>query len=340
MARKFILHIGPAKTGTSSLQEVLFASRDRLLAEGFDYPEFGRHPQMQKIAGHHGIPARLRNGGEVPQDVLEGLAALPDDCTVILSSENFAHVEAGGVKALAAALGDAEIEVVFYARRWDQLLPSIWQELVKHGHSLAYLEFLNRQVSAPRASPYLNYMIPLDRWSGILGVRRMRIFSYDAIRAAGGDIVGHFCDRVLGLTLERDEIRQENMRQSASRTETLRVLNRMVLGDDTPGPRVRYALTRHQDAVEADLGALETIHRGYEARAMPCAPMVFDHVERPFLKKYGGQLDNPTEEGRLFEHKPFEPAPFIRPDYLFETAAPSLYRRILQKIGERAANAA
>ena len=32
MKRKFIIHIGPAKTGTSSLQEVLFEHRDTLLA--------------------------------------------------------------------------------------------------------------------------------------------------------------------------------------------------------------------------------------------------------------------------------------------------------------------
>ena len=340
MARKFIIHIGPAKTGTSSLQEVLFACRDQLLAAGMDYPGFGRHPQMQKIPGHHGIPARLRGHGEMPEEVLEHLAALPRDRTFILSSEDFSYVETAGIRVLAEALEGAEIEVVYYARRWDQLLPSIWQELVKHGQSRPYLEFLNRQTSAPRASFYLNYAVPLDRWSEVLGRERIRVFSYDNIRAGGGDIVGHFCETVLGRALRRDETRQDNRRQSASLTETLRMLNRLALGSGPPVPRVRFALTRARAEIEDELAALEAIHAGHVGEALPCAPMVFREVERTFLKTYAGQLENPAAEGRLFEERPFEPAPFVRPDYLFETGALKIYRDILQKIGERAADAA
>ncbi|MFV0515704.1 MAG: hypothetical protein ACK5MY_18985 [Jhaorihella sp.] len=340
MARKFIIHIGPAKTGTSSLQEVLFASRERLLAAGFDYPGFGRHPQMQKIPGHHGIPARLRGHGEMPEGVLEHLAALPRERTFILSSEDFSYVDTAGIRALAEALGGDGIEVVYYARRWDQLLPSIWQELIKHGQSLPYLEFLNRQTAAPRASFYLNYAVPLDRWSQVLGPGRVRVFSYDNIREAGGDIVGHFCEHVLGLSLERDGIRQDNRRQSASLTETLRMLNRLALGRGHPVPRVRFALTRARAEVEDELAALEAIHAGHIGEAQPCAPMVFREVERTFLKSYAGRLENPTPEGRLFAERPFESAPFVRPDYLFETPALGIYRDILQKIGERAADAA
>ena len=186
MAHKFIIHIGPAKTGTSSLQEALFDHREMLLEHGVNYPNFGRHRTMRLLPGHHGIPRLLREEDRLPLDVVEALTDHAIDQTIIFSSEEFSWLNAAQIRQFSELLGETPVEVIYYARRWDHLVPSIWQELIKHGFSRPYLEYLNTQVTAPRVSHHLNYMIPLDAWHDVFGDTALRIFSYDNIREAGG----------------------------------------------------------------------------------------------------------------------------------------------------------
>lgn len=321
MTRRIILHIGPAKTGTSSLQEALFAARADLQAQGFEYPAFGRHRFMPKLPGHHGIPATVRRLGELPPDLLPGLAATDPEKTVILSSEDFALMDETAVARFIELLGPARIELVYYARRWDSLLPSTWQELVKHGHSWPYLEFLNGQVSAPRASHYLNYAVPLDRWAKAVGIENLRIFSYDNVLAGGDDIVSHFASRVLGVPLEAGAVRRENPRWSTERVEILRVLNRLAFGRSQADASIRTRLVNAPAPVTEEVAALEKLLRPHVTEVRPCAPLVWQHIERPFLATYGRQVENLTEAGHLFTETLFDTAEYVHSNYLLETDA-------------------
>lgn len=333
MKRKFIIHIGPAKTGTSSLQEVLFEHRNTLLANGYDYPGFGRHAEMLLLPGHHGIPARLQQFREVPPGVIENLAALPDNRTVIFSSENLAHISAEGVRILVEALDPEDLEIVYYARRWDHLLPSVWQELVKHGNSRTYLEFLNHQVSAPMASIYLNYLNCLEPWAKVLGPRRLRIFSYDMMTAAGDDIVTHFCREVLGLKLDVSEERRENRRQTPEYTETLRLLNKMAFAGRTPSPAVRFALTRKRDELADDLAEIQAGMKPYLQQARPYPVFLYDHLERMFLKTFGNRVENLSKAGRLLEEHTVANTPYVSQDYLLEAGMIERFRAVLNALG-------
>jgi hypothetical protein len=332
MTRKFIFHIGPPKTGTSSLQEALFQHRDQLLARGCHYPDFGRHAKMQALPGHHGIPDLLRRKNQLPSEVLKNLQQLPKEQTVIFSSENFAHLDSPQVATLLEALQPGQIEVIYYARRWDQLLPSAWQELVKHGHSTSYLEFLNRQISAPRASKFLNYMIPLDHWSESVGAGNIRIFSYDNILAQGQDIVQHFCREMLDLELAIDTPRQDNPRQTAANTETLRQLNRLYFGPRKPSPQLRMRLEQRRPLLQEQLSQLEEIYRPHMAQAQLGAPMVFATLERQFLKTYGHRVENLGAEGRLFTDNSRKPGAYVRPDYLLETGVCEQLQALLERL--------
>ncbi len=332
MAKKFIIHIGPAKTGTSSLQEALFKNRQGLLENGYDFPGFGRHVHMQRLPGHHGIPDRLRQSGEVPAGVVEHLAQLPDERTFVFSSENFAHVPRGAIQAFVEALQPEEISIVYYARRWDHLLPSVWQELIKHGDSRPYLEFLNAQVTAPLASSYLNYTVALDNWSAVVGKEKIRIFAYDNIRAEGQGIVEHFCHHVLNMALPPEAEHRENPRQKVELTETLRMMNRLFFKAQPGTPAMRVALTQAQSAISEDLAKLETLYAPYKRQARLSAPFVFKHVERLLLRKYGACVENLGENDTLFGTFQMEPTAYINQDYLLEPGALESLRSLLTKI--------
>lgn len=332
MTRKIIFHIGPAKTGTSSLQEALFANRALLMENGFHYPEFGRHRQMPNLPGHHGIQGELGHNRPVPQDIIDGMATLDPDLAVVFSSENLAHLPTEAIQKLIEALSPAEFQVVYYTRRWDHLVPSVWQELIKHGQSQSYLEYINRQLSAPRNNHHLNYKLPLDRWTSVLGKSRITVFSYDGVKAAGQGIVAHFFDQVLGLALPDQSEPRENTRNTAIFTETLRMLNRLTYGAKPPSPKVRTELMRNLPLVEGELASIERMLTPYVARAPLCAPFVFSQIEREFLAQYAARVGNLSENGRLFGDLVLEPSDYVQSPYLFETQALDLYRRILERL--------
>lgn len=333
MAPKFIVHIGPPKTGTSSLQEALSQNREPLLALGYDYPNFGRHPEMLQLPGHHGIAQSLQQGA-LPTGFQAWLDQLSGAHRVILSSENFAHVPAAGVQLLVQTLGPENIEIIYYARRWEQLMPSVWQELVKHGHSQSYLEFLNHQTSAPMASIYLNYMNVLDRWAKEVGTDSLRIFSYDNLRAEGVDIVQHFCTRVLNIQLQMDQPHQHNPRLQVGRTETLRMLNWLAFGGKGGSPRVRMALEQHSSQLHQELADLDALYEPYIRRVRLCAPFVFPHLERRFLTVYGARVENLAQDGRLFSDREVLPAPYVHSNYMLEEGAVPRLRQLLHDIGQ------
>jgi hypothetical protein len=337
MAKKIIIHIGPAKTGTSSLQEALFQSRETLLQHGYDFPGFGRHEKMPLLPGHHGIPDRLRRAEEVPAGVLENLALINDDRTLVFSSENFAHVSQKAVQILADSLGTEDIAVVYYVRRWDHLLPSVWQELVKHGDSRPYLEFLNAQTSAPLASPYLNYTSVLDNWSKVLGLRNIRIFSYDNIKDSGQGIVEHFYSQVLDVPFEAEVEQRENPRQTIEYTETVRILNRMTFGSKNGTPEIRMALAQAKPDLAEELAALDKLYAKHKRQARICAPFVFRQVERAFLRTYEACVENLSDNDRLFGDFQMEPTSYISQDYLLEPHALDKLQALLKKIRKRAA---
>jgi hypothetical protein len=332
MSRRIIFHIGPAKTGTSSLQDSLYAAQDHLMAQGVAYPTLGRYDRMPKLPGHHGLPAALQAGLALPVPLMEWIGDLPRDHVVVFSSEDFSNLAVEQVAALAAQIPGAEVEVVYYARRWDRLMPSVWQELVKHGSSRSYPEFLNQQTAAPRASFYLNYAMVLDRWAQVFGTGSIRLWSFDNAIEETGDIVAHFCRRVLEVTPPPPQAQERNSSWPASSTEILRLLNRLSFGTGAGTPSVRQRLWQALPLLAAEMAELEAELAPFLRRCRPCAPLVLHALEHELLQRYGGQLGNPTAAGGLFPLGDFAEAGYYDSDHLLISRSAALIRDLHQKL--------
>lgn len=343
MSRRIIIHIGPAKTGTSSLQEALYAARAALEAQGIAYPSLGRHDQMPRLPGHHGLPAVLAAGGQIPQELLDWIGALQSEQAVVLSSENFAHLAPAAIATLRDQLTSItghppHVEVVYYARCWDRLLPSVWQELVKHGDSRPYLTFLNVQTTAPRASLYLNYAMVLERWGLVFGTEALRLFSFDGLKAQGLDLVDHFTQEVLELSapLPNDEDPDTRLTTNASwpviATEVLRVLNGLSFKADIGTPIVRLRFEERADLVATEIEALEAYMTPYLRRARPYAPFLMHQIENEVLDRFGRALGNPTPEGRLFVQAAAKETEYVDGNYLLIPEALALLQDIHRKL--------
>jgi len=152
-----LLHIGPHKTGTTSIQGALHLARERLAAEGVVYPGRGRQP-LWPILAVTGQPALL--GGPQPEisywdnlvrEVREVRAA--GGRRAVLSSEFFAEADDATARRVIADLGGARVHVVVTLRCLTRILPSQWQQYLQNGFHFRYLEWLDGILSDPPRTP-------------------------------------------------------------------------------------------------------------------------------------------------------------------------------------------
>jgi hypothetical protein len=229
MAR-VILHIGPHKTGTTSLQEDLHAMRDSLAQAGIVYPDRWR----QRSAAHHALFYRVKAiGGTSTPEAEAALRAdieevRGDAACLVVSSESFSTLGPDAIAALRRVLEGHRVEVVYFVRRWSGLLPSFWQQEVKFGRGPILPSFCRKHLADPSRSHVLNAKASLNRFATAFGDDAIRIGAYDAVVDAKQSLVSVFLRRAAGVPLEPPpKPSWTNASLTPELTEALRALNVM-----------------------------------------------------------------------------------------------------------------
>lgn len=205
--RQAILHIGAEKTGTTTIQGALAASRAALVAAGFAYPRAPGEQNHVRLAIHAGRPelvddlARdfaVRGGAEgsrrdLAAELAAELAALPASVHTVLLSNEHCHSRLRGVeevlrlKSLLDGLF-AEVRVIVYLRRQDELAISHYTTALRGG------AIHDNPLPPPWREPpsYFDWDALLTRWSAVFGRAAVtpRLFSRQAM--PGGDVVRDF----------------------------------------------------------------------------------------------------------------------------------------------------
>ena len=146
---QLVLHVGPPKTGTTSLQTML----QRL----YGAPTTRRiwYPTPAAMGPGHALLAELAVGfnNEIPNpQVINHLLsqARSGDCkTLIISSENFSEIGTSAGLALRAVLEECESHLVFTLSPIARRLLSVWQEFVKHGVTTRLAESCDMIINQP-----------------------------------------------------------------------------------------------------------------------------------------------------------------------------------------------
>ncbi|WP_141014083.1 hypothetical protein [Nocardioides sambongensis] len=138
------LHIGARKSGTTTLQSVLRASRRELRSQGVNLA-LNTQDDHQSFAQ----PLKRLGGPQPPRPgaVEESLRLLRERLgrparRHLVTIEGIAEFRPEGIAALAGALADHEVHVVLTVRPWDRVLPSEWQQVVKEHGTQSYPDFL------------------------------------------------------------------------------------------------------------------------------------------------------------------------------------------------------
>lgn len=151
-----VIHVGAPKTGTTFLQETMWANRDRLLEAGVEIlgSDQGRHYRAGKDL--RDIPFEPANPGVSwvgAWDRLCEIARLSPSPVVVISDEHLAAATPQQAQRAARSLAPRHVHVVYASRALPGLLPSEWQEYVKHGSSAPYGEWLDDVLSSTTRGP-------------------------------------------------------------------------------------------------------------------------------------------------------------------------------------------
>lgn len=206
--RGLYIHVGPHKTGTTSIQRGLVANKDQLEKLGYHYPEV-----CYIYDGHHNLVFDLSEMDKfVP--MLGGLNELVDFANnsvghIILSSEAFDNiVTPEPLEKLKKALGKTfDIHIIGYLRPQDELLQSLWKTNVRFQGVLE-----NFDVWLPQAIkdlPFLKYDEWLQNFINVFGRKNVH---FDIYNPSSDDLLFSFLnicgiEDVTALTLpERENV--------------------------------------------------------------------------------------------------------------------------------------
>jgi hypothetical protein len=324
---RFILHIGPHKTGTTYIQHTLDALRDVLLKRGVCVPSIWN--AAPGVPSHHRLVRAIRNRDlTLIQDQVREIVAQRHRY-VVISCEGLSTFTPDQVAQLQQLLGSAAIQVVHYVRRWPERLPSAWQEHVRQGHATTFPEFIVRQTMG-----YDGFSRPdtaiLDSYSTVFGADQIKIVSYSYLVDNDLDIARHFLASFLDLPdIELPDVGRLNQSLSILDTELIRALNaiRTPRGDEWSTAMWDWYLTHKEglvpdsvlDAMRASVGSIcldETT-----------PPLVL--LSRDVLTRYASSLVPPWDKNTLHELRAVD-VPFVRQHYLLEPAVPKILRDIFE----------
>jgi hypothetical protein len=191
-ATKIVLHIGAEKTGTSSLQATLAKNAATLLAEaGLLYP---REVPLAAGNAHFGVAAAfldprrteffLPGGHRSPAELRQALAAAivrERPRLAVLSAEHFSsRFERPQIEALARFLAPHTIEIVYYARRQDEMSASSFGTGLLYGRR----DWFDSEAIRPDWR-FFDHCRILDEWAAIFGAGRLRVRNYGDFAEAG-----------------------------------------------------------------------------------------------------------------------------------------------------------
>lgn len=252
-----LLHIGPHKTGTTSIQGALFAAKDAMPEHGVVFPASTRHPMEAALAAC-ALPGMMGNTKPTERHwrrLVDQVHATGRHTSVI-SSEFFADApDDERVARVVEELGGDPVHVLITLRPLTRIMPSQWQQYVQNGLRMGYEDWLEHMLrKAPYEKPNPSFWRRhrhdrlVERWARVTGQGRVTVVVVDDRDRDG--LLRTF-ERLLGLpaNLLRPVPDAVNRSLTLAETEMLRNLNVEFRGNGLPdelySQLVRYGAVMH-----------------------------------------------------------------------------------------------
>ena len=320
---RFVLHIGPHKTGTTYIQETLFALGAPLLERGVYLPTLWN--AAPGVPSHMQLVWALRSGDLAPIERQLGEMLARQPRTVAISCEALSRLAPEQIARLRDMLGTAPVRVVYYVRRWPERLPSLWQEEVKFGDRRSLPEYLTEQLTKGDGSEIYD-IAAIDRFAAVFGREAIAVVSYNHLVEQGVDIAGHFLASFLDAAgLASPAAGRPNRSLPALETEMVRALNILHArhgGDRSPAVRDWY-LAKGRDSVPD--GVLDAMRDNVATIRLDETAVPFPAVYHELLDRYAASRVAPYWSHGLHVPRAVDAA-FVRDDYLLDLSVAGALR--------------
>ena len=257
------IHIGTHKTGTSSIQSLLFDSRALLQEQGCLYPQCLCYPERLRrshLTDHNRLAHRLAFGSAM--DLLPPLRAEleeADCCHLLISSEDLAQLlttpqQLQSLQELLCQLGCDEVRIAVWLRETGALFASLCSQHLKNGRPEYLHELLPH--SCPQFEAILDCRALLQRWGEVFGREALVVRLFEPECFVRGDLL---CDAIAAFGLQWDErfSRPGHISESLNllEMELLRVANHLQGGTPvfagTPKALLYEIMHRHLGLLDA-----------------------------------------------------------------------------------------
>lgn len=174
MKKTIFIHIGPHKTGTTTIQSNLYLNENVLLSSGVLCPKSGR--TSKTTAANHNLAWELRKKKNSRfdkdkgtwSDFIDEVKSHPWISKVIISSEDFSLLSTSQIEEIRKKTINYNVKVIIYLRRQDEALQSTWVQQIKFFPKLTnpfseWVEMNDYQAKN------LNYLKIIKNWENIFG---------------------------------------------------------------------------------------------------------------------------------------------------------------------------
>lgn len=213
---ELLLHIGPHKTGTTSLQQSLLQSYGTEKPQKVWYPTPEKNgPGHAELAWNY-YPSAQPASNEAFMKILND--AQNHNCAkLLISAEDFSHLEDSSIFRLKRDLKGFAIHLLVTFTPFRKRLTSTWQEMVKHGYDGTFENFLDNLRECKQFKSDL-----VERWVRILMPEKTSIVHVD-----NSGSPRKLFDNVSACTGIQIKTTQTSLNQSLGKIETtlLRFLN-------------------------------------------------------------------------------------------------------------------
>jgi len=145
-----LVHIGPHKTGTTSVQSAFHVGRTMLRQHRVHYAGSTEQPLLAALAvvGGEGMrgdrPAQPEDWTELVDEVRDA-----GDQRVVVSSEFFSYADDAAARRVVTEITGGPVHVVITLRPIYKIAPSQWQQFVQNGFGVPYDKWLDGMFRRP-----------------------------------------------------------------------------------------------------------------------------------------------------------------------------------------------
>ncbi len=247
--RTVYVHVGPLKTGTTYLQEVLWSNKQLLAQRGVCLPMDAFGQQTRAVMGL--MDKRMHRDSTVdPQVSRNKWQSLVDQVqawdgpAAVLSMEFLCEAREPAVRRLVHDLEPAQVHVVYTARDLVRLIPAMWQTHLRNKRTVTWREYLDSvrdpaDPAAPWGRRLWSQQDPaqvLGRWQAGVPAERTSVITVP-VSGSDPDLLWRRFASVLGVDPAGFdlEVPRANRSLGAVECEALRRINRDV-AERVPGP--------------------------------------------------------------------------------------------------------